>query len=139
DRFPTEGVAMLCWSLEHSGPLGATVEDVRLAFAVCTGESLELPAGRRFRLGISSAWWAGADPEVAQVTRAALDRLVADGAAELVEVALPHIDLALPVGVSTFLAEGAAAMDRWLDADAAFSPTVRIALESARGLSAPAY
>jgi Asp-tRNA(Asn)/Glu-tRNA(Gln) amidotransferase A subunit family amidase len=139
DRFPTDGVAMLCWSLEHSGPLGVTVEDVRLAFEVSTDEPMTLPTVTRPRLGICRGWWAGADDEVARIVDETLRRLEREGKAELVDVPLPHIDVATAVGTCTFLAEGAAALERWLDADAAFSPSVRLSFESARGVTAPAY
>jgi len=139
DRFPTDGVSMLCWSLEHSGPLGVTVEDVRIAFEICTGEPFTLPSVTKPRLGVCRAWWEGADAELVRVVDAALDRLVRDGRAELVEVALPYVDYATPVGMCTFLAEGAAALERWLDGDAAFSPAVRLAFDGIRGVSAPSY
>lgn len=139
DRFPTDGVSMLCWSLEHSGPLGVTVEDVRAAFEICTGERVALPPVTKPRLGVCRAWWEGADGEVARIVEAALDRLARAGRAELVEVALPHIEYATPVGMCTFLAEGAAALEPWLAADADFSPAVRLAFDGIRGVSAPSF
>lgn len=140
DRIPTDGVALLCWSLEHSGPIAATVGDVRQAFLAMTGEADDpapLPAG--LRIGICDAWWQGASPEVAAITRAAVDTLCARSGARVVPVALPHIDYAMPVGAATFIVEGAAAMEAHLDAGAPMAASVRSAFEIARGMSAAAY
>jgi Asp-tRNA(Asn)/Glu-tRNA(Gln) amidotransferase A subunit family amidase len=136
DRVPTDGVAVLCWSLEHSGPLGATVEDVRLATEILCDEKLPLPSlPSPLRVGICAAWWQDADPEVTSQVRAAVERL----GATVVDIDLPHIGYATPVGSCTFLAEGAACLETHLVANAPFSPSVRLAFEAARGVSAPAF
>jgi Asp-tRNA(Asn)/Glu-tRNA(Gln) amidotransferase A subunit family amidase len=139
DRIPTKGVALLCWSLEHTGPIAATVEDVRLAFAVLTGEPAELPAlPSPLRLGVCDAWWQGAAPAARACADAAIDRLVADGAIR-VPIELPHIDYSVPVGAATFIGEGAAAVEPYLRADQPMAPSVRLGFEVARGMSATTF
>ncbi|MDB4965993.1 MAG: Amidase [Myxococcales bacterium] len=136
-RVPTEGVPLLCWSLEHSGPLGGSVADVVTAFGVITGEALALPElPKTLRIGMCDRWWGWADGEVAAIARAAVERIVGG---QLVDIELPHIELSLPVGAATFTVEGAAAMDAAIEAGEPMSPSTRIAFEMARGMGAVAY
>jgi Asp-tRNA(Asn)/Glu-tRNA(Gln) amidotransferase A subunit family amidase len=136
-RVPMDGVPILCWSLEHSGPLAATVADTLLAFSVITDEKLTLPdLPRPLRIGICERWWQYADGEVAAVARAAVDRIVGG---QIVDVELPHVELSLPVGAATFTVEGAAAMDAAIERGEPLSPATRIAFEMARGMSAVAF
>ena len=112
-RVPTEGVPILCWSLEHVGPLAATVEDTLLAFGVITDERLVLPElPRPLRIGICDRWWQWGDGEVAGDRARGGERIVGG---QIVDVDLPHIELSLPVGAATFTVEGAAAMDAALE------------------------
>jgi Asp-tRNA(Asn)/Glu-tRNA(Gln) amidotransferase A subunit family amidase len=136
-RVPLDGVAMLCWSLEHSGPLGATIADLVTALAAITDEQLTLPAidGRQLRVGICDAWWQWADDDLRTSARAALERV----GVSLVPIALPHIELTLPVGSATFLVEGAAAVAPYLDAKQPMSASTRIGFDVARGMTAVAY
>jgi Asp-tRNA(Asn)/Glu-tRNA(Gln) amidotransferase A subunit family amidase len=141
-RVPMTGVAMLCWSLEHAGPIGSTVEDVLAGLAAVTDERLALPplTGKsgRLRVGVCEAWWRMADAEVTEVARAALDRLVAAGAAR-VDVELPHIDYATPIGKATFSVEGAASVEPHLLKGSPMILPVRAVFDLARGLSAPTF
>lgn len=145
-RVPTEGVRLVCWSLEHSGPMGATVDDVVLGLEGMLDERLDLPRLGRplmgrdgpLRLGISEHWWREAEPALARSAHAAVRRLEMAGA-ELREIQLPHIDLALPVGIATFSVEGAAALEPFLAAGQPMSLPVRIAFDVARGISAVAF
>ena len=70
------------------------------------------------------------------IARAAVERIVGG---QLVDIDLPHIELSLPVGSATFTVEGAAAMDRALEAGEPLSPSTRVAFEMARGMSAVAF
>ena len=136
-RVPTDGVPLLCWSLEHSGPLAATVADALLAFAVMTDERLALPElPRPLRIGVCERWWRWADGEVAAIARAAVERLAGG---QLVDVDLPHIELSLPVGAATFTVEGAAAMDAAIERGEPLSAPTRVAFELARAMSAVTY
>jgi Asp-tRNA(Asn)/Glu-tRNA(Gln) amidotransferase A subunit family amidase len=136
-RVPTDGVPVLCWSLEHSGPLGATVADVVTAFSIVTDEAEALPPlPRTLRLGVCASWWAWASGEVQAIARAAVERIVGG---QIVDVALPHVELSLPVGSTTFVVEGAAAMERAIVADAPMAASTRISFEVGRGISAVTF
>jgi Asp-tRNA(Asn)/Glu-tRNA(Gln) amidotransferase A subunit family amidase len=137
-RVPTDGVAVLCWSLEHSGPIAATVEDARLAMHVLCDEPAELPPALPLTVGICDSWWAGASPEVAAVTHAAVERLATAGA-KIVRVELPYIEYATPVGAATFLAEGAACIEQHLNQDAPLAPSVKMSFLAATGMTAPQF
>ena len=137
ERVPTDGVHNLYWSLEHAGPLAASVEDTLLAFGVMTDERLVLPdLPHPLRIGVCERWWKWADGEVAAIVRAAAERIVGG---QLVDIDLPHIELSLPVGAATFTVEGATAMDAALERGELFSSATRIAFEMARGMSAVAF
>jgi aspartyl-tRNA(Asn)/glutamyl-tRNA(Gln) amidotransferase subunit A len=136
-RVPMEGVPILCWSLEHSGPLGATVEDTLLAFSVITDERLVLPElPRPLRIGICDRWWQWGDGEVTAIVRAAVEKIVGG---QIVDVDLPHIELSLPVGAATFTVEGATAMDAAIERGEPLSAATRIAFEMARSMSAVSF
>ncbi len=141
-RVPTEGIALLCWSLEHAGPLASNVEDLALAFGLITDEKIDLPPmfgrARAPRIGICDSWWEPASVQVSAVVRAAIDRLRAGGA-QIESIELPHVDLSTAVGFATFCAEGATATEAHLRADQPMSLPVRLSLDMARGLSAVSY
>ena len=139
ERISTEGVAVLCWSLEHTGPIGATVDDVRLAFGALTGEPAELPAlPSPLRLGVCDVWWREAAPEIRAAADAAIDRLIANGATR-VSIELPHIEYSVPVGAATFIGEGAAAVADYLRDNQPMAPSVRVGFEIARSMSAATF
>lgn len=136
-RVPLDGVHDLYWSLEHGGPLAATVADALAAFAVVTDEKLALPdLPRPLRIGLCDRWWQWADGEVAAIARAAIERIVGG---QLVDVDLPHVELSLPVGAATFAIEGAAAMDAHIEAGQPLSSATRILIETARATSAVTF
>jgi Asp-tRNA(Asn)/Glu-tRNA(Gln) amidotransferase A subunit family amidase len=135
-RVPTDGVRLLCWSLESSGPLATTVDDLVTAMTVLTDAPLLLPPMKSLRVGICTPWWNWATGEVQAIARAAVEKIVGS---EIVEVALPHIELSLPVGAATFTVEAAAAMARALDDGEPLARSTRVTLELARGLSAVSY
>jgi Asp-tRNA(Asn)/Glu-tRNA(Gln) amidotransferase A subunit family amidase len=136
-RVPLDGMPVLYWSLEHAGPLAATVADTLLTLDIISDERLTLPdLPRPLRIGICDRWWQWADAEPAAIALAALERVVGG---EKVEIDLPHIELSLPVGSAIFTVEGAAALDQALAAGETLAASTRIALEFARGMSAVAF
>ncbi|MGZ3406583.1 MAG: amidase [Polyangia bacterium] len=136
-RVPLEGVHNCYWSLEHAGPLAASVADALLALDVITDERLALPElPRPLRIGLCERWWQWADGEVASIVRAATERIVGG---QIVDIDLPHIELSLPVGTAIFTVEGATAMDAASARAEPLSAATRIAFEMARGMSAVAY
>lgn len=49
-RVPVEGVAPLCWALDHVGPLARSMREIRTLFAVIAGEGQRPPPRERPRL-----------------------------------------------------------------------------------------
>jgi Asp-tRNA(Asn)/Glu-tRNA(Gln) amidotransferase A subunit family amidase len=142
-RVPMDGVPVLCWSLEHAGPLGATIADVLAAFAIITDEQLRLPPlnklGRPLRLGVCATWNQWASDEVRAIVDSAVEKLARRVNARVVPIELPHIELSLPVGAATFTVEGAAALEPYLRQDQPLSPSTRLSLELVRGMTAVGY
>lgn len=135
-RISTRGVASPFRSMLACGALGASVADVLSAWAAMAGEPAALPAlPRRLRIGVCEGAWREAGGEVASAGRRALERLLSRGAVEQ-PVELPHRALALPLGFAVLGGEAAAALEPHLAAGAPFGPSVRLALDLARGISA---
>ncbi len=140
-RVPTTGASLRAWSLEHFGPLGATVADVAAGLSVLTGESFALPADggiAGLRLGVCDAWWSLASEHVARAAKQSLADLVALGA-RVVPVSLPHLELAPTVIAATFGVEGAASLERELARGVKLGPSARLAFELGRGMSAVSF
>lgn len=105
-RISEHGAAPLCWSVGHVGPLGATARDVAQAYAVMAGEDAEDPRTlgqpaptlhdftdpdlSDLRLGVYSAWFDDADPDVVAACRAALEQFKLRGA-HVVEIEIPNL------------------------------------------------
>jgi len=108
DAVPRHGVQTLGASLDHVGPLAASVSDAALAFAVMAGLSPAIPPRAplaRVRIGVPSSYFF--DPlavDVARAVSSALDRMRADGA-ELVPVDLPGIERAAALQFATLCSE----------------------------------
>jgi Asp-tRNA(Asn)/Glu-tRNA(Gln) amidotransferase A subunit family amidase len=128
-RVPTDGVVPLARSLDHAGPLGASVGDLRLAWSLLTGSTVTDEKLPRPRLGVCEAWWRDADPEVARVARAAVERV-----GEAVPIELPHVGLSPTAGSVILLVEAAEVNRRLLGGDAPLQTSVRVQLEMGRGL-----
>ncbi len=106
-RVSEIGAYPLCWSVAHVGPLGATVRDVALAYAVISGADEADPWSRRqppvhvndlengslsgLRLGVSPAWFDHGQPDLVAACRAMLERLKERGA-RVVEIEIPELD-----------------------------------------------
>jgi Asp-tRNA(Asn)/Glu-tRNA(Gln) amidotransferase A subunit family amidase len=142
-RFPLQGVSLVGYSLEHAGPLASSVEDVALGFSIGTREPVEERARSGaglagLRIGICDHWWSHALDDVASIAERAVAMLVTGGAVKQ-SIVLPHIDLALTIGLATMGAEAASAMEPHLLANRPFSTPVRVSLDIARGLSAVSF
>ena len=157
-RISSHGSFPLDWSVGHLGPIGATVEDVALAYAAMAGgdvrdaATLGQPAlGLRgwpvdratadlssLRLGIYPEWFDHADPEVVDCCRAMLDQLIACGAT-LREFEMPELDeLRLAHGI-TILSEMAASMANYAEHWNDLSPSTRISLAMGKGVTSVDY
>ena len=81
-RYSLDGVVPLAFDLDTIGPMARTVEDVALMHTAIAGTpQVQTARLADLRIGIPQQhYWEGVDPEVARVTRAALERLQAAGA-----------------------------------------------------------
>jgi Asp-tRNA(Asn)/Glu-tRNA(Gln) amidotransferase A subunit family amidase len=149
-RISERGAFPLCWSVGHVGPLGATVRDVALAYAVMAGpveddalSQTQPPptlAGlgdgvEGLRVGVYRSWFEHADAQVVAVCRGALDRLVERGA-RVVEVEIADLELCRVAHAVTILGEMATTMARYPEHRKDHGLAVRINLALARALTA---
>ena len=119
-RVSEFGAAPLDWSVAHLGPIGATVEDVALAYAVIAGPDPRDPnsqhqpdvtlAGwtapdlRGLTLGIYTPWFRHAAPAVVAACETMLAHFRQAGA-EVREVTIPELDAMRLAHVITILSE----------------------------------
>jgi aspartyl-tRNA(Asn)/glutamyl-tRNA(Gln) amidotransferase subunit A len=103
-----EGVIPYCWSLDHAGVLGRTVDDL-----VVVAECLDVvPAGSvegqrplgRLKIGVVPSWAERSEPAVRRAFAAAQE-VLADGGATFAEVELPDQAEARTVSLTIQLAE----------------------------------
>lgn len=154
-RITELGAFPLCASVGHVGPLGATVRDVALAYAIMAGpepgdyDSLYQPAVhltglgnddlRDVRIGFYRPWNEHALPEVTRTVWDALD-VFRERGAKIVEVTIPELDRVRIAQAITILCEMSACMEQF-DAqhrrDYGFG--VRINLALARALTGRDY
>ncbi len=108
-RVPRDGVFGVSWTLDHSGPMARTVEDLGLALSVIAGRSQADPyssdnavpdyraigaSAQGLRLGVPDGWLpGGSSPGVARALSDALDLLEQSGCA-VEPVKFPHAELA---------------------------------------------
>jgi aspartyl-tRNA(Asn)/glutamyl-tRNA(Gln) amidotransferase subunit A len=124
-RVPRSGDGF-AGSLNHDGPIGASVHDLALFLDVAAGPdagdpvSLHAPARPSFveaaqssvrglKLGIDAAEWRDAEPKVQRACEQALKALEAAGVI-LVDVKMPLARTALPLGALTIVCETYASM-----------------------------
>lgn len=119
-RVSEHGAAPLCWSVAHVGPIGASVRDVALAFALIAGPDPRDPGSlsrpplewprfgdpdlRGIRVGVHRAWIEDADPPVVDACRRALEVLESAGA-RVIEVQVPELALFRVVHLVTIVSE----------------------------------
>lgn len=153
-RVSEHGAAPLCWSVGHVGPLGATVRDVALAYAVMSGPDTADPSSlvqppvslgeldrddlSGLRIGIFRPWFEHAQPDVVAAAKRAVDSLVSRGA-EVVEVELPELDLARVAHAITILSEMLTSMLEHEERLGELAPHVRVSLAVARGFRSTDY
>ena len=124
-RISEHGAAPLDWSVAHLGPIGATVEDVALAYAVMAGPDPRDPnSGHQpdvtlagwnagdlagLTLGIYRPWFEHAAPAVVAACQALVAHFTAAGA-RVREIVIPELDAMRLAHVITILSEMAASM-----------------------------
>ena len=150
-RVSEAGAAPLCWSVAHVGPIGATVRDVAISYALMAGpdprdsSSQHQPSPRLdgfgqgglsgVRLGVYTPWLEDAAPDVVARTKELLEKLKKAGAS-VVEVEIPGLELARVGHAITILSEMATAVEQY-DAEhrADYGYGVRLNLALARELT----
>ena len=154
-RMSEHGAAPLCWSVAHLGPIGASVRDVALAYAVMAGPDRKDPnshgqpapvltnLGQQdlsgIRLGICTPWFEDADEEVVAACHKLLDGLKAAGAA-VVEIELPDLSLLRTAHTVIIVSEMATAhLQHFKHHRREYSTVTRMNLSLARRLKATDY
>jgi aspartyl-tRNA(Asn)/glutamyl-tRNA(Gln) amidotransferase subunit A len=133
------GVASLAWSQDTVGPIAATAADCAALHRVLTGAGPTAMPSDGLRVGVDPAAWDACAPAVAAAARAAVEGLVAGGAATA-DLALPDAALAGSASIVTILAEASAEWAHVLDDHPdGFSPAVRAALRAGREMPAATY
>ena len=158
-RVSEYGAAPLAWSVAHIGPIGASVEDVALAYAVIAGADGKDPNTHHqppvaisdwlypwldeatvgtVRIGIYREWFNHATPEIVAANEAMVQKLASYGA-EIKEIDIPELnEMRVAHGVA-ILSEMATSMKRhdahWND----FATPTRINLTFGQALTAYDY
>jgi Asp-tRNA(Asn)/Glu-tRNA(Gln) amidotransferase A subunit family amidase len=153
-RISEHGAVPLCWSVAHIGPIGATVHDAALGYALMAGpdpadpntlvqpavdpQSLlaeELPP---MRIGVYRPWFEHAQPEIVQACERAIG-LAQSAGAEVREVDIPELDEMRIAHAITILSEMATSMSAHTSRLTEFGSGVRINLALGRLLHSSDY
>lgn len=126
-RVSEFGVAPLCWSVGHLGPLAATVDDAALVYALIAGPDPRDPLTQQqppvslqgladgdlagVKLGMYTPWFQHADAATVKACAALVEALRGRGA-QVVEVTIPDLDAARVAHLVTIAGEMAIGMDR---------------------------
>lgn len=155
-RVSRRGVVPLSWSLDHVGPLARSVEDCAVLLQAIAGQDPGDPSSdeapvpdyranlrdgvRGLRIGVPETFFSEQlDPEVEAAVKKAIGVLEGLGA-QVMPVALPHIDDAPAAVSSVMLPEATAFHQRWLNEHAdEYSDSVRYRLEIGATYSAVQY
>jgi Asp-tRNA(Asn)/Glu-tRNA(Gln) amidotransferase A subunit family amidase len=154
-RISEHGATPLCWSVAHIGPIGATVADTALGYAVMAGPdpndpvSLHQPTPnltglnqkdlRGVTLGVFWPWFRDADDEVVTACEAMLAKLCEQGA-RVREIVIPDLESARVAHAITICTEMAQAVSStYAQHHREHGLDVRVNLRIARALTALDY
>jgi Asp-tRNA(Asn)/Glu-tRNA(Gln) amidotransferase A subunit family amidase len=153
-RVSEHGAAPLCWSMAHLGPIGATVEDVALAYEVIAGPDLKDPNSQHqpavtltdwnrsdlqgLTLGIYHPWFEHAAPAVVAACEAMVAHFAQAGA-QVREIVIPELDAMRLAHVLTILSEMAANMANHREQLGRLGPSVRTTLALTHAFTAADY
>jgi len=148
-RVSRYGVTTLSWTLDHAGPMTKTVADAAFVLQAIAGADPMDPTATQdrvpdytrslignvkgLRIGIpTNYFFDGVNPQTVTAVRAAVAQLRQMGAT-LVDVAVPHVDLAGSAGWIVAMAEAACFHEPRMKATPElFDPIVRERLDAAR-------
>jgi len=140
---PTEGVFPLSRTLDHTGPIARTVEDVSLLLQVMVGarsaarlaHALDRPV-RGLRVGVPGFFFRNLDEEVEGAVRAAMD-VLADAGVELRDIDMPVLEESLPASAVIAASEALTVHDQRLrEAREGYSAAMLGRIDTAYGLTA---
>ena len=155
-RLSRHGIGVLCWSLDHPGPMTRTVEDCVLAMNAIAGYDPKDPASadvpvpdytraltgdvRGLRIGVPKEYFeVPVDPQVERAVRRAIEVLTELGAS-VTEVSWPMYHESGPISTTILMAEAAACHANLVRASGPrLDPAVRIRLEAGMFIPATDY
>jgi len=155
-RVSRYGVTTLSWTLDHAGPMTKAVADAAAMLQVIAGPDPKDPTAARepvpdysaaltgqvkgLRIGVPTNYFFDeARPELAASVRAAVEHLKQMGA-RVIDVEVPHANLAGSAGWIIAMAEGACFHEKRLkEHPELFDPLVRERLEAAKFYPAVDY
>lgn len=138
---PRDGVTTVSWTLDHTGPMARSAEDLALAMSVLTGSShpIDRSVCSELRVGVPKTWFQeAADPEVLTATAAAVEVLEGLGATA-VEVEVPDPDLAAIAAWVITVAEFTEAHADWRDHAGSYTTASAERLAAGSTISASDY
>jgi aspartyl-tRNA(Asn)/glutamyl-tRNA(Gln) amidotransferase subunit A len=146
DSVSRDGVVPLAWSMDHVGPIGFTVGDVRSLYQALVSEPIptdapaEADSPHRFRVGVPDSYFTEASDEVLDAFAHALDALRLRGW-EVTTVALPDwFELCVSAATVVMPAEIASVHEDWFAARREeYGPKLRATIEVGRRISASSY
>jgi Asp-tRNA(Asn)/Glu-tRNA(Gln) amidotransferase A subunit family amidase len=153
-RLSAYGVMPLAWSVDHLGPIGASVGDVALAYQVMAGvdpldgntqyqppvrvDGWNNPDLTGITMGIYPAWFEHASPQVVASCKAML-RTLSEAGATLKEIVIPELDAIRVAHAVTILSELAATTQLYASHKKEQGDAVRLSLELGRAMTAFDY
>lgn len=135
---PTDGVAVLAWSLDHVGAMARSVSDVAIMYGVIAAApnpTTPLVAGLPAIIGVPHQVLKPMHPSVRKAFEAAIEALQQCGV-EVIDVPWPDPDLLEAVGFILMMAESAAYHRDRMKSPELFDPQVSELLEAGITVSA---
>ena len=154
-RVSRYGVTTLSWTLDHAGPMTKTVADAAMMLKTMAGSDPHDPTAahepvpdyakaltgdvKGLRIGVPTGYFFDGNKEESATVRKAIDKLAEMGA-RIVDVDVPHANLAGSAGWIIAMAEGACFHEKRLkEKPELFDPLVRERLEAAKFYPATDY
>ena len=155
-RVSRYGITVLCWTLDHPGPMTRTVEDCALVMNAIAGYDPNDPASsdlpvpdytkaltgdvRGLRVGVPKEYFeVPIDPQVERAVRKAIEVLGEMGAI-VSEVSWPMWQQSVPISTTVLMAEASAAHAKLVRTRGdQLNPAVRVRIESGFFISGPDY